>query len=205
MQAELKEVHEFIKYTLLPLVFDQVSGVETSLRQVDIATGTLSSKKAVKLGKAVKSSLRGGSVGAASVGGRGGDSDTLSSRVNEGHEDSTPTADSDGSGVGKGAMDVSTRGGRGKSTEISEAMEQAQVLRAELERVQAGIRLLGSSVERLNDVVRSDTKFCGGVFEYLCGSCAPSVLLQWLPSSGVSRQQGVYSSVSMDESVHNQL
>jgi hypothetical protein len=190
-----------------------VSGVESSLRQVDIATGTISSKKAVKIGKAVKSSM--GSARSSSDR-HGVSGNTLDSSTRGGATGGDGEGEEGGgisSGVDKagGGMDVSSRGavrGKGGAGGPSEAMEQAQVLRGELERVQAGIRLLGSSVERLNDVVRSDTKLCGGVFEYLCGSClGPSALLQWLPVGvgGERRQQGVYSSVSMDESMHNQL
>ena len=81
------------------------------------------------------------------------------------------------------------KAGPGKSNSAtSEAAEQAESLKIELERVQAGLVLLSLSVDRLNDVVAVDTKCCGGLFN---GLLSPAPV-----------RKG-YSSVSMDGSNHD--
>ena len=160
--------------------------MESSLRQVEIATGAITSKKGSKFRSATN--------------GRAGRSQAPDPDDNvqspRGHPQNGKNTETDGTD-----MDASIRKGGASRKSATDAMEQAQVLRAELERVQSGIRLLGDSVERLNDAVRSDNKWCGGVVNAMC----TSLCLQLWAFGGSRGQQGVYSTVSMDESVHSQL
>jgi hypothetical protein len=52
-----------------------------------------------------------------------------------------------------------------KEHNIPSAHEQAQTLKAELERVKSGLILLAQSMEKLQDSVRADSRCCGGVSE----------------------------------------
>lgn len=63
-----------------------------------------------------------------------------------------------GSGPGGGAGGNAAAGGAAGAaavTAIGEAKDQADLLRMELERVQAGITLLGQSMDKLNEIVRA--------------------------------------------------
>lgn len=50
-------------------------------------------------------------------------------------------------------------GGNNSITVLGEAMEQAEILRMELNRVHAGLSLLSHSVDRLGDVVTVNSKW----------------------------------------------
>lgn len=84
-----------------------------------------------------------------------------------------------------------------KKKKESDGMEQALILKGELDRVLSGVKLLGDTVDRLDEIVRSDSRCCGGAFDAIwLNMFGPS----WSGSN--SAQQGGYSSVRLDESSH---
>jgi hypothetical protein len=87
--------------------------------------------------------------------------------------------------------------GNGKKKKECDGMEQALILKGELDRVLSGVKLLGDTVDRLNDIVRSDSRCCSGAFDSiwftLLGSTSPL-------NNRV--EQGGYSSVRLDDSAH---
>lgn len=157
-------MHEFIKYTLVPLAFEQVSGIESALSHLDTACNTIASSTYYSI--------------ASRLGGGG--------ETSPGFVDYSLSKRSVAADVSGGASAVTPKGRR-----VLASMEQAEVLRGELERVRSGIRLVSQSVDRLNNVLRiSNRKMCGGLLEPLWGCCYP-----------VTKSQG-YSSVEMDDSHH---
>jgi hypothetical protein len=88
-------------------------------------------------------------------------------------------------------------------------MEKVKHLESEMERVRGGVKLLGRSVERLNEAIVFDSRWCGGIYDamsYVMGSCFESsqrtvkneyssVQMQSLDDSG--HDDGV------DDSIHN--
>jgi hypothetical protein len=87
----------------------------------------------------------------------------------------------------------------GKKKKECDGMEQALILKGELDRVLSGVKLLGDTVDRLTEIVRSDSRCCGGTFDAMWMNLLGSN--SW---SGVSNrvEQGGYSSVRLDESAH---
>ncbi len=81
----------------------------------------------------------------------------------------------------------------GARSVVGDALEQAELLRLELDRVKAGLTLLTQSVEKLNDVVQVDTRCCSGFLETLCYSF-------WPASTSSSYQGSGYDRVGTDES-----
>lgn len=84
-----------------------------------------------------------------------------------------------------------------KKKKISESMEQAQILKGELDRVLSGVKLLGDTVDRLNEIVRSDNGCCSGTFDLLLGNILGQGV--WERKSA---EQGGYTSVRLDDSAH---
>jgi hypothetical protein len=75
---------------------------------------------------------------------------------------------------------------------IAGSMEQAEILRVELERIKSGMRLLGQSIDRLDKTLElSNKKACGGFFDAIWICCRT----QEVTSQG-------YSTVDMDDSHH---
>lgn len=83
-------------------------------------------------------------------------------------------------------------------------MEKVKYLESEMERVRAGVKLLGRSVERLNEAVLFDSRCCGGMSDaisFLVGSCFENIPLLLRPAA-----TNEYSSVhmqAMDDSGHD--
>ena len=84
------------------------------------------------------------------------------------------------------ALDVSHHAisnGQGLSVVSSTAISQqnlreVKALEAEMERVRGGVKLLGRSVERLNEAVTFDSRCCGVFFDsisYAVGSCFENI------------------------------
>lgn len=84
-----------------------------------------------------------------------------------------------------------------KKKKISESMEQAHILKGELDRVLSGVKLLGDTVDRLNEIVRSDKGCCSGSFDVLLGN----ILGQGTWGRNTV-EQGGYASVRLDDSSH---
>lgn len=86
-------------------------------------------------------------------------------------------------------------------------MEKVRYLESEMERVRGGVKLLGRSVERLNEAVVYDSRCCGGLTDALSfalGSCFES--MRGGASSAAAKNE--YSSVqllSLDDSRHDLL
>jgi hypothetical protein len=131
--------------------------LESLCTNIELAAGALANKRMVKVSNKIN--------------------DFVSKRSNkERYRSRGETLQSDGSeeGLAMGAEGSSTAKGRVKdtlgtgnavNTTLEEAREQAEILKTELERVQSGVHLLGHSVEKLNDVVRVDTRCCGGLMD----------------------------------------
>ena len=86
----------------------------------------------------------------------------------------------------------------GKKKKECDGMEQALILKGELDRVLSGVKLLGDTVDRLTDIVRSDSRCCGGAFDTIWMNLLGSN--SWSVNSRV--EQGGYSSVRLDDSAH---
>lgn len=112
------------------------------------------------------------------------------------------------SGGGKGRP--GTLGGAGgmgttSSSVISllEAKEQAEILRMELERVQAGVTLLSQSLDKLTEIVRMDTRCCGGIFDIISSSLGPATSVAGSSSgSGVGYDRVQAYAPDIDDSGH---
>ena len=61
---------------------------------------------------------------------------------------------------------------------LSEAIQQAESLRYEIDRVKAGITLVNQSMDKLSDVVQIDTRCCGGIVYYYILTYNYSTLLR---------------------------
>jgi hypothetical protein len=79
------------------------------------------------------------------------------------------------------------------SLSTSEGLEQAEVLKSELDRVNSGISLLGQSMERLHDVIRLDSRCCGSVIDTI------SIIIG-MSSAPSDRSPRGYATVSMEAS-----
>lgn len=156
-QSEVLELREFIQYTLMPLINEQVNGLESALTFVDMATGVISDKQqGFKL---------------------------------VGHASRLPPPSTK---LPAAAEPPKQRRVSNKSTPTAGLMDEAAVLKAELERVKAGIALLGSSIERLNETLRLGDRCCGGLWDVLASAMG---CLDTAPKG--------YSSVEIDESSHS--
>jgi hypothetical protein len=188
-QAESDEMQNFFSMKLVPMAYEQVSGIENALMSLETAVGMLSSKKMVKfhsranefLQKRLKShnkrdTKNGGSNSKSSLSDDStrGETDSVGSReelVNSSFAEirqfSTRTTGPTGN-----ARHV--LGGPAHVAGLGDAMEMAHHLHSELDRLQAGIRLLAQSLERLHETVRLDTKCCGGLYELLVANMRQS-------------------------------
>jgi hypothetical protein len=89
--------------------------------------------------------------------------------------------------------------GQAKKKKESDGMEQALILKGELDRVLSGVKLLGDTVDRLNEIVRSESRCCSGAFDSIwLNLIGPSSL----GGGNAAIQQGGYSSVRLDDSAH---
>ena len=175
-QRECLELNNYLRYTLMPMVFEEITGIETALASLEMAIARLSSKKITKL------KVRAGLVS-------GDNRNTVASTVsNSIHQlSSTHTGFPSQSSHGKG----------GKSTQcsiVAGAVQQADQLKLELERAKTGIELINHSVERLMDAVHKDSLCCGGVCD---GLWRLLHLSSGSASSGDSA--GGYASVELSE------
>jgi len=180
-EAELLETQEFLRYTLIPLVFEQISGVESALQHIEFATGIILSKKAMRFRAKASNFLN-----------RQTDPSTTDSSTSK---LTNSSADLDDEKEPSNIHKAKFRGSK-----ISECMEQAYVLKNELDRVQSGVKLLGDSVERLSTAVQSDSRCCAG----LCDAIWMSVTSYLWPYGEKGLSQGKYESVRLDESIHNE-
>jgi hypothetical protein len=77
--------------------------------------------------------------------------------------------------LGLGSVPSRSNPYHGVQTPLGEAIEQAEILRKELNRVHAGLSLLTHSVDRLGDVVIVDSKWCGGAFQMFGDSMTSTI------------------------------
>jgi hypothetical protein len=179
-QKEGAEMKQFIQYSLAPLVFEQVSALEMLLSAVEYSSSQLSAKRTIQLHNRATDFLarRLGDADRrqSDMAGASDHSSTalgpLALRATDGSNDSQEELKDfggAGSGVGAGNDTGKQPTHRTSSTHppspLSEALDQAEMLRRELNKVHAGLALLSSSVERLGEVINVDTRCCGGVFQ----------------------------------------
>jgi hypothetical protein len=114
-------------------------------------------------------------------------------------EISTHMRGADSSHAPDGSTQMNGSPNQSNGSKLGECMEQAQILKSELERMRSGVRLLGDSVERLNRAVQRDNRCCWGVFDLIQANVR-MIGSSWLEGD---RTQSTYSSVrTMDESAH---
>jgi hypothetical protein len=223
MQADLAELRDYIRYTLLPMVFDQVSlpchhrfflsppsppssgvaltpaqvsGVETALQHIEMVSNMILAKRMIKAAPVKSKSM----ASAASSAGRAAGSAVVPGsqsteiEMNASHHSPSGLLEED-----KKFPSPSSSSLNGKKKKECDGMEQALILKGELDRVLSGVKLLGDTVDRLTEIVRSDSRCCGGTFDAMWMNLLGSN--SW---SGVSNrvEQGGYSSVRLDESAH---
>ena len=213
-QGEADQVQAFLQKDLVPMAYEQVSGIENALMSLETAVGLLSSKKMVKFhskahdfierrlktGRKKRgdratllpngSTRSDGGSGSANNGCLDNDSIAIGQRV---PRNSTAALDSPVEGIDTTSLTplsqmVSARTGGASSTlskaekrhisGLGDAMELAQNLYNEMDRMRAGILLLTQSLERLHETVRLDTKCCGGVYELIVASMQQSNNIQ---------------------------
>ena len=206
-QGEADQVQAFLQRDLMPMAYEQVSGIENALMSLETAVGLLSSKKMVKfhskahdfIEKRLKTSrkkrgdrasLLADGTENSSCGSESSSSIDIGQRI---PRDSTaavssPIGGGDASVLTPLSQMVSTRASDVPSTlskadrrhisGLGDAMELAQNLYAEMARMRAGIILVTQSLERLHETVRLDTKCCGGVYELIVASMQQSNNIQ---------------------------
>jgi len=193
-QAEGEELKQFLQYSLSPLVFEQITGLEQVLMSLENANTQLSSKRSVRIqtrandffSRKFRKSTRNfstegdalPSLGVPEGGGsvdlteEGKSSPTSSSAsVANAFRSSSSTSRTQhrplNIGIGRGGGGTRPSNMTGQSSSIGDALQQAESLRRELERMQAGITILTQAMDRLMEVVRVDTRCCG-VFTDIC-------------------------------------
>lgn len=150
-QKDVEELHNYLRYTLMPIVFEEITGIETALASLESSIGRLSAKRSTKL------KVRAGIVRSNSGG------TTISSVGNSMHH-----MNSAQTGVGSlGSVNGGRAGKSAPTSIVAAAMQQAGQLKLELDRAKAGIALINNSVERLTDAVHKDSLWCGGICDGL--------------------------------------
>ena len=182
-QTEGEELRQFLQYSLSPIVFDQISGIEALLTNLEATSSQLASKRSVRLqtqasdfmGRRLRSEKNGIHGDHDLVDGNdpnslssSGSSNTSNSSMVSLAGNSRNLGGSKGSNGNNGSGNGRYVGGSAASlASLGEAMTQAETLRRELERAQAGVMLLGQAMERLTDVVRQDSRCCGGLTDIM--------------------------------------
>ena len=215
-QGEADQVQAFLQRDLVPMAYEQVTGIENALMSLETAVGLLSSKKMVKfhskaqdfIEKRLKTGRKKRGDRATLLTNESARSDGGNSGSNEGSSignnniaigqkiplDSTAATDSPtergrdtaaltplSQMVGAraaGAPSTLSKAGRRHISGLGDAMELAQNLYNEMNRMRAGIVLLTQSLERLHETVRLDTKCCGGLYELMVASMQQSNNIQ---------------------------
>jgi hypothetical protein len=190
-QKDAADLQNYIRYNLTPLVFEQVgniffpsfyitvcaaqiSGIETALGSIEMAIGRLSSKRMTRLKLRAGLVTSDNALGATYPGGM--------------------------FRQGSSVPEASSRGPKNTSI-VQGAVLQAEQLKGELERVKSGILLLNQTSERLGEIVRKDSQWCGGICEGLWNifSRRSGTTIIRKRDGGSS---GGYSFVEMTESDH---
>jgi hypothetical protein len=214
MQSDLSDLRDYIRYTLIPLVFDQVasrlfplsyplsvatslslsldlltkvSGVETALQHIEMVSNMILAKRLIK------THLKAKTIPVPRP------HPEIEMNSSSPERNGTPPQGSD-SDKSPTAVGGAVGGGGAKKKKESDGMEQALILKGELDRVLSGVKLLGDTVDRLNEIVRSDSRCCSGAFDTIWLSLiGPSSLGG---GGGNGTIQGGYASVRLDDSAH---
>jgi len=153
-----EEIKTYLHYSLAPIVFEQINSMEALLSTVEHSFTQLSSNRFIKLKIQAN--------------------DALSKRFKKTERvKKAESADSSDFLYNKQSHNPINNLSRKQMKSnansipaIRDAMEQAENIRNELERVQAGIILLSQSLEKLIEVINVETKCCGGVFGLITSS-----------------------------------
>jgi chromosome segregation ATPase len=141
-QSEAQELQNFLQFSVLPSIVEQVLGLEHSLVSLENATSQIASKKMMKLKTKTSQLLSKRAIRADQGTRQGGEF------VRRGETALTP-----------GQKRITSQKNSGGP--LGEAMDQAVSARSELDRVAIGITLLGQSLDRLHEIVHVDTRCCG--------------------------------------------
>lgn len=182
-QAEADEMQSFFHMKLVPMAYEQVSGIENALMSLETAVGMLSSKKMVKFHSRANEFLQKRLKAHNSRGIKSGGGSEHLSVSDDGTRGETESVGSREELVSSSFSDTKHLSSRNSNTGfakhvlgggkpahiagIGDTMELAHNLHTELDRMRSGIQLLAQSLERLHETVRLDTKCCGGVYELL--------------------------------------
>jgi hypothetical protein len=157
-----EEIKTYLHYSLAPIVFEQINSMEALLLTVEHSFTQLSSNRFIKLKIQAN--------------------DALSKRFKKTERvkkaESIDSSDFLYNKQSKNPINNNISNSNRKQMKsnansipaIRDAMEQAENIRNELERVQAGIILLSQSLEKLIEVINVETKCCGGVFGLITSS-----------------------------------
>ena len=153
-----EEIKTYLHYSLAPMVFEQINSMEALLSTVEHSFTQLSSNRFIKLKIQANDALskRFKKVERVKKADSADSADYLYNKHSNNPINTT-------NNFGKRHM----KSNANSIPAIRDAMEQAENIRNELERVQAGIILLGQSLEKLVEVINVETKCCGGVFGLL--------------------------------------
>jgi hypothetical protein len=178
-QKEGEGLKVYMQNTISPLVFEQVNYLETLVTGIELAHRQITSKSSYRIHSVLADVVKSLCFRQAGNSGDGdknrAGSDSLRTSM---HSDAgitlvnTAAGSGAASGFGNGskrpggaAGGASSGVGSAAVTAVASAHEQAQTLKAELERVKSGLILLAQSMEKLQDSVRADSRCCGGVSE----------------------------------------
>ena len=168
VQKESEMLKSLLQDSITPMVYDQVSNLENLLMNIERASNQLSNKRMVKLQtkandfvlKRFRKSTR----------------KTMSINTNNNGEDSTNTNNANNFNNNNNSISPMKGLGfkkNGLSSQqqsvgaLTDAIEQAESLRYEIDRVKAGITLVNQSMDKLTDIVHVDTRCCGGICDAL--------------------------------------
>lgn len=162
-----EEIKTYLHYSLAPIVFDQINSMEALLATVENSFTQLSSNRFIKLKIQANDALskRFKKVDRVKKA-ESADSSDFYDKFNK----------STGNPIGSSsATKKNIKTNANSIPAIRDAMEQAENIRNELERVQVGIILLNQSLEKLVEVINVETKCCGGLFGLLTSNLPSTI------------------------------
>lgn len=134
----------------LIVLHHQITGLESAVRSVENATSLIHKKKSMQIQKKASHLL------------------PKSYPVND------TALDVSAHPIAKKGVSINEHDLSKKAAASQKYLEKVKYLEAEMERVRGGVKLLGRSVERLNEAIVFDSRCFGGVYDavsHVLGSC----------------------------------
>jgi len=169
-----EEIKTYLHYSLAPIVFEQINSMEALLATVENSFTQLSSNRFIKLKIQANDALskRFKKVDRVKKA-ESSDSSDFYDKFNKTTNNPIGSSSSSSSSSSTNKKNIKTNAN--SIPAIRDAMEQAENIRNELERVQVGIILLNQSLEKLVEVINVETKCCGGLFGLLTSNLPSSI------------------------------